>query len=186
MKCVCCSEPKSKSDTRPFKRSRYWPNKLVETIVGENECDRICLLCDKSLMRFYTCTCCHEKFNKSSIVVFQITKYDMTNYVVSCALASKYRHSDEIGEYICTQCDKSLSGVNGHPPQMPRRAKAKKLNDPGSKFLQAIREKPEFVCTCCHRWLFRRAVIEYSERNYDMQNAIVSKTLDKNTDIKWK
>ena len=55
-------------------------------------------------------------------MVFQVNKYDMANYVVSCALARKYRYTDEMGEYICTQCDKSLSAVNGDPPQMPRKA----------------------------------------------------------------
>ena len=42
-------------------------------------------------------------------MLFEAEKYDMTNYVASCALATKYRYSDEMGEYICTKCDKSLS-----------------------------------------------------------------------------
>ena len=179
VKCIVCDELKPKNNTQPFKRDRYRPNKLVETIVDESECDRICQVCDNSLMHIYTCTCCHEKFNKGSIMLFEVKNYDMTNYVVSCALATKYRYSNEMGEYICTKCDKCLSQMNGNVPKMPRKAIAKQLHDPGHKFLQAIHEKPEFVCTCCHRWLFWRAVINYSDQNYDMRNPIVCKTLDK-------
>ena len=112
-------------------------------------------------------------------MLFEVKNYDMTNYVVSCALATKYRYSNEMGGYICTKCDKCLSQMNGNVPKMPQKAIAKQLHDPGHKFLQAICEKPEFVSTCCHRWLFRRVVINYSDGNYDMRNPIVCKTLDK-------
>ena len=179
VRCIVCDELKPKNNTQPFKRDRYWPNKLVETIVDGSECDRICQVCDNSLMCVYRCTCCHDKLNKGSIMLFEVKKYDMTNYVVSCALATKYRYSNEMGEYICTKCDKCLSQMNGNVLKMPWKAIAKQLHDPGHKFLQAIHEKPEFVCTCCHRWLFWRALINYSDRNYDMQNPIVCKTLDK-------
>ena len=109
----------------------------MDTIIDGSECDRICQVCDKSLMHVYTCTCCHDKFNKGSML-FEVKKYDMTNYVVSCALATKYRYSNEMGEYICTKCDKSLSQMNGNVPKMPWKAIAKQLHDPGHKFLQAI------------------------------------------------
>ena len=71
-------------------------------------------------------------------MLFEAKKYDMTNYVVSCALATKYRYSDEMGEYICINCDKSLSQLNGNVLKMSRKAIAKQLHDPGHKFLQAI------------------------------------------------
>ena len=89
-------------------------------------------------MHVYTCTCCHDKFKKGSIILFEVKKYDMTNYVVSCALAKKYRYRNEMGEYISTKCDKSLSKMNGNVPKMPRNAIAKQLHDPGHNFLQAI------------------------------------------------
>ena len=89
VKCIVCDKLKPKNNTWPFKRERYRPNKLVETIVDGSECDRIVQVCDNSLMRVYTCTCCHEKFNKGSIMLFEVKNYDMTNYVVSCALATK-------------------------------------------------------------------------------------------------
>ena len=52
-------------------------------------------------------------------MLFEAEKYDMTNYVVSCALATKYRYSNEMGEYICTKCDTSLSQMNGNVPKNP-------------------------------------------------------------------
>ena len=165
--------------TYPFKKDKYTKNKLVETIVKESECDCICNACDKKLLCSYTCTCCHGTFNLSAVMLFDAQNYDFMNYIVSCALAPRHRYADEMGEYICMQCNKCLSNVDKNIPKMPQKAIAKKLHDPGNKFLQAIREKPEFVCTCCHRWLFRRAVMDYNEKNYDMQNPIVSKTLDK-------
>ena len=44
--------------------------------------------------------------------------------------------------------------------------------------MQAIREKPEFVCTCCHRWLFQKTVMKFDISKYDMTNDIVKETLD--------
>ena len=107
----------------------------METIVDGSECDRICQVCDKNLMHVYTCTCCHDKFNKGSIMLFEVKKYDMKNYIVSCALATKYRYSYEMGEYKCTKCDKCLSQMNGNVQKMPQKAIAKQLHDPGHKFL---------------------------------------------------
>ena len=51
-------------------------------------------------------------------MLFEAEKYDMTDYVVSCALATKYRYSNEMGEYICTKCDKSLTQMNGNVLRM--------------------------------------------------------------------
>ena len=65
-----------------------------------------------------------------------------------------------------------------HLPKMPRKAAARKTHAVGNNFLQAIREKPAFVCTCCHRWLFQRCVITFDESKYDMENEIVKDTLD--------
>ena len=62
--------------------------------------------------------------------------------------------------------------------QMPRKAVAHRINEPGYKFLQAICENPEFVCTCCHRWLFHHSVMVYDEKKYNMNNSIVRETLD--------
>ena len=38
---------------------------------------------------------------------------------------------------------------------------------------------PEFVCTCCHRWLFHKSVHVYDETKYDMLNKTVNETFNK-------
>ena len=60
---------------------------------------------------------------------------------------------------------------------MPQNAIAHKKSVPGYKFLQAIHEKPEFVCTCCHKWMIHRSVIKYDETQYNMSNDTVKETL---------
>ena len=92
-------------------------------------------------------------------------------------MASKNRLTNGFCEYICKTCHQCLVTENGKNPRMLRKAHARSRNDPGTKFLQAIREKPEFVCTCCHRWLFRKTVMVYDEPKYDMSDPIVSETL---------
>ena len=61
--------------------------------------------------------------------------------------------------------------------QMPTKAATHRTNEPGDKFLQAIHEKPEFVCTCCHGWLFCHSVMVYDEKKYNMNNSIVRKNI---------
>ena len=39
-------------------------------------------------------------------------------------------------------------------------------------------EKPEFVCTCCHKWLICKTVISYDYSKYDMTNDVVKEALD--------
>ena len=61
---------------------------------------------------------------------------------------------------------------------MPRKAVACKTAAKSFKFLQAIHEKPEFVFTCCHRWLFHQSIVCFDESKYDITNDIVKETLD--------
>ena len=61
---------------------------------------------------------------------------------------------------------------------MLRKAVACRTAVKGIKFLQAIHEKPEFVCTCCHRWLFHQSIMHFDESKYDTTNDIVKETLD--------
>ena len=48
---------------------------------------------------------------------------------------------------------------------------------PGYKFLKTLWEKPKFVCTCCHQWLFRKTLIVFDQNKYDFNNDIVQKAL---------
>ena len=96
---------------------------------------------------------------------------------MSQALAYKNRlvHGDI--KYICNVCDMNLATSENYIPKMPQKAFAHGCAIPGSKCLQAIREKPEFVCTCCHRWMFQRSVIQYNSSCYNMENGSIKHVL---------
>ena len=47
--------------------------------------------------------------------------------------------------YICKICHENLRTTENHLPKMPRKEVARKTSVTGNAFLQAIREKPEFV-----------------------------------------
>ena len=45
--------------------------------------------------------------------------------------------------------------------------------DPGNTFLLATRQLPEFVCTSCHRWIYRKSVRKFALKDYDQSNAVI-------------
>ena len=47
----------------------------------------------------------------------------------------------------------------------------------GAKFLKALQEKPQYVCTCCHHLLFHKTVVPFHLQEYDMTNDTVKKVL---------
>ena len=79
--------------------------------------------------------------------------YDFTNYIVSWTLPSQNRTVHSEKEYICKTCHNNLITKDNHLPCMPCKTIAHKKSVPGYEFLQAIHEKPEFVCTCCLKWM---------------------------------
>ena len=86
VRCVMCDNMKMKHTAIKFKREKYCKNRLSDTIVSASECDQICKVCDQTLMHAYTCTCCHNRFDKDSVILFDVQNYDLGNYIVSCAL----------------------------------------------------------------------------------------------------
>ena len=44
-----------------------------------------------------------------------------------------------------------------------------------AKFLKALQEKLQYVCTCCHHLLFLKTVVPFHLQEYDMTNDIVQK-----------
>ena len=139
--------------------------------------DTICIECHHKLTATNTCTCCHSKPHIYKVIQFNPDNYDFTNYIVSQALSSQNRIMQSSKEYICKTCHNNLITNDNHLPCMPRNAIARKKSVPGYKFLQAIRDKPEFVSTCCHKWMFRRSVIKYDETQYNTSNDTVKETL---------
>ena len=142
------------------------------------ESESICIQCDCILIASIICTCCHGKFNLGRVTIFNPQNYNFEDYVESHALASQHCTLNGDAEYIYNTCHNNLATKDNHIPIMPWKVIAHKTSVLGSKFLQAIHEKPEFVCTCCHWWLFQKTVMKYDESKYDMTNDIVKETLD--------
>ena len=87
--------------------------------------------------------------------------------------------------YICKTCHSNLHDKNNREPTIPRMLlKCKK--SAASKFLNAIDNKPEYVCTCCHRWLFKKSVNVFNEKKFDFDNIVVANALSGNYRYKMK
>ena len=75
--------------------------------------------------------------------------------------------------YTCKTCHQNLRTRTGGEPKIPK-VLVPKQHSAAQKFLTAIQQKPEFVCTCCHRWLFRKSVSIFDEKRFDFGNDIVA------------
>ena len=51
------------------------------------------------------------------------------------------------------------------------------IEQAGINFRRTLSDLPEFVCTCCHRLLWRRSVIKFDRSKYDMTSDVVKKCL---------
>ena len=146
----------------------------------------VCTPCKRKLEAIYTCTCCHRQCIRKNVVEFDMMTYDMSEYNVAAALHTRHRIKIGDCEYICTTCHSCLVCTDGVGPMMPRAAVARKSEGPGEEFLRAIREKPEFVCTCCHRWRFYRSVMRFDSSKYNFTKVAVQDALAPNMRYKMK
>ena len=69
-------------------------------------------------------------------------------------------------QYICQK--------KGYANLLP---KDNQHSGPGHKYLQSLCDKPEFVCTCCHHWLFWKSVCIFNKTKFDFTKNTVKKTL---------
>ena len=53
-------------------------------------------------------------------------------------------------------------------------------------FLAAIDNKPEYMCTCCHRWLFRKSVSVFNDKHFNFDNYVVANALSQKYRYKMK
>ena len=125
---------------------------------------------------FWVCTCCHrELFIRKHCVIFNQMKYDFNNMIIKKALCQQYRYcAPESMEYICNTCHNNL---RAEEPKIPRNAFACTSKKAAVAFLKACKMKPELVCTCCHRILFRKTVVIFNESNYSFGNLTVERAL---------
>ena len=129
----------------------------------------------------HLCTCCHRKKSKK-IVLLQFIKneFDFKNPIVKKVLSRKHRKLSYDGrQYICVTCHSKLcrqgevevpvkSVYNLKNITALKSAKIEKgsIEDAGEKFMRSCKELPEYVCTCCHRMLFRKTVDVFRRDKY--------------------
>ena len=97
-----------------------------------------------------------------------------SNFVVSACVLDDVQGGNQM--YICDSCSKTLCKTSVENPIVPVHMKDKIIRA-GALFLKALNDRPEFVCTCCHRMLFRKTVRKFKEHDYDFTNDVVRKSL---------
>ena len=97
---------------------------------------------------------------KKNALVFSDEKYDFSNFVVSGCISDDV-HEDN-SSYICNSCSKMLYKTSVDNPAVLMYKKDKNIRA-GALFLKALSNRPEFVCTCCHRMLFCKTVRMFKE-----------------------
>ena len=48
-------------------------------------------------------------------------------------------------------------------PRIPQHVVTKPRNEPGGRFLKAIQDMPENMCTCCHQMFFRSSAKHFTK-----------------------
>ena len=175
--CKNCLKEVNKEDSIVFDKDQ-----IVELPAEHSSEDQV-LICKKcnaqmTVTSFVTCVCCHRDVKKKSSVLFKGHNYNYENSTVKEVLPNP---SDEIvqrcKQYICKTCHSNLRIQNNREPKILKVLREKRKATAAERFLQAIHNKPEFVCTCCHCWLFKKGVIKFDEKNYDFNERIVAEAL---------
>ena len=181
--CVYCTKPVQRKSAMLFDVNKYnLNNDYVSSSLGNDatQCTSqyICKKCHETLAVKVVCTCCHRKIHCKSTVIFNKNKYDFEKDAVCALLTENKRYCAPNGkEYICKTCHNNLKIKDNREPRLPRVAVPSIKLNAGEKFLKAIDSKPEFVCTSCHRWLFRKSVEVFDEKHFNFNSSVVLNAL---------
>ena len=126
----------------------------------------ICKSCHEELQQKMTCVCCTRPMKKQVCKIYNKEDYNVSYFVVSQCLQHLPNSTPEV-QYICISCDKALKQRSDENPLVPYHA----------KFLKALNQRPEYVCTCCHHMLFCKTVLQFHITDYDMNNEMVKACL---------
>ena len=131
--------------------------------------------CHSHIQPKFQCVSCNLEFGIHLGKHYNIDEYDFKQYIVSRCLPDVSDETDD-PKYICLSCHKTLQITDNENPIVPYHVKNKCLIA-AAKFMKLLLEKPEYVCTCCHRMLFRKTVKKFNIDEYEMTNPIVKKSL---------
>ena len=135
----------------------------------------ICKNFHVELQQKMTCVCCNRHMQKHLCEIYNKLDYDFTNFVVWQCL-QHVSNSVHDYQYICSSCDKILKETSDENPVVPHYARYANVVT-GANFLKALNQRPEYVCTCCHRMLFCKTVQLFHMEDYDISNETVKASL---------
>ena len=184
--CLSCSNIVKRTcavivDQTKYTSSSSTLSKLLPNIPVDNynRTMLICRQCDTKLLgKVFICICCARNIEKKALVIFKKEKYDHSKEIVKKLLSHANENcSSNEKQYICKTCHSNLRIKENREPTVPKLMQSKQKSCAAQKFLKALKNKPEFVCTCCHRWLFRKSVVVFHDKDFDFDNAIVANAL---------
>ena len=101
--------------------------------------------------------------------------YGFTSFVVSQCLGH-VSNSTNKEQYICPLHDKRLKETSNESLVLPYYEKYPHAVA-GANFLKALKQRPEYECTCCHHMLFCKTVQLFHTTDYDMSDETVKQCL---------
>ena len=175
--CLICMKTVKKMCILKFDINTYslLENNIQEMAKSQKTNSYICKSCHVELQQKMTCVCCNRHMQKHVHKRYNKVDYGLTNFVVSQCLwhVSNSVHEEQ---YICSSCDKKLKETNDENPVVPYYARYPNAVA-GANFLNALNQRPEYVCTCCHHMLFHKTVQQFHMKDYDIHNETVKECL---------
>ena len=169
--CICCKRHVTERNFVKFDHRKH--SSMLSEHITHSDGD-IQYICKKCLISKVVCVCCKRHVTERNSLVFSEENYDFSNFVVSACVLDDVQGGNQM--YICNSCSKTLCQTSVENPIVPVHMKDKIIRA-GALFLKALNDRPEFVCTCCHRMLFHKTVRKFKEHDYDFTNDVVRKSL---------
>ena len=173
--CEICKNQTERRLTFVFDKKKY-PTLTYEMIQQQvrHKTKYICKSCHKKLEPKVNCVCCKLNIDFHLCRSYKMENYDFNKHIVSRCIPNI--DEDDSDKYICLSCHGRLEKTDNENPVVPYNLKNTCVNA-AAKFLKCLQEKPEYVCTCCHRMMFRKSVKHFHVNEYRMDNYIVRKSL---------
>ena len=176
VKCIICGNMKQKKYSYVFDRRKYKKilkeNEKTGGYIKDKEMKQyICKACHSNIQEQLQCVCCQLDYDTHLCKQYNPSNYDFRTFIVSRCL--KCVVNEDIS-YICLSYDKALHNTSNENPIVPYHVKDKCLIS-AANFMKLLKDKPEYVCTCCHCLLFKNTVKVFHVEKYDFTNSIVKK-----------